>query len=146
MRARTSCWLAIACLPLAACGSSGTFANRPRPATPIDLTVYVNDHRVLLSPASAGAGPVLFFITNQASRTVSLVVRAPGGRTLADTGPINPQSTAQVTVDTNNSGDYEIATDSAAAAGAQLSIHPIRPATLHIGVPRPNGDNVLLQP
>ncbi len=127
---------------LAGCGSSAHFANKSRPATPVDLTVYVNDARVSVSPASVGAGPVIFFVTNQASHTEQVEVRR-NGSTLATTGPINPQSTAQVTVDFNT-GDYTIAT-SGGSAGTVLG-PTIRAATLHIGAPRPDANSALLQP
>lgn len=133
-------------LALAGCGGGGgTFANRPRPAIPVNLTVYVNDHRVSVSPASVGAGPVQFIITNQATRNEAITVQSSGGA-LANTGPINPGATAQVTVDFR-SGDYLIATARPGATDAQLigaaSIHP---AMLHIGPARPSAGNALLQP
>lgn len=141
MRGRTI-WLAgSAAVLLAGCGSGGTFANKPRPATPVNLTVYVNDQRVSVSPASVGAGPVMFIVTNQANRNESVEVHGTGGRSLASTGPINPGGTAQVTVDFNR-GDYTISTTEAQLVG-RSGIHP---ATLHIGPPRPSADNALLQP
>lgn len=136
--------MAIAALLLAGCASTDRFANRPRPATPINLTVYVDDHRISVSPTAIGAGPVVFIVTNQASRTVSLAVHSPAGRPLADTGPINPQSTGQVTVDTSNAGDYQLSTGSATAT--TVPVGAIHPATLHIGRARTNADNVLLAP
>ena len=131
-------------LTLAGCGSGATFANRPRPAIPVNLTVYINDQRVSVSPASVGAGPVQFIVTNQASRNEALTVHGGAGGALADTGPINPGATAQVTVDFR-SGEYTIATDTPGNpylhAGA--AIHP---ATLRIGPARPSASNALLQP
>jgi hypothetical protein len=129
MEPRSLTALAVA-VALAGCGSSTKFANQPRPPTPIDLTAYVDNQRVLLSPTSVGAGPLVFLITNQASRSVSLMLLAPSGATLASTGPINPNSTQKVTVDTTGEGD---------GTG-------IQPARLRVGPQRANGDNVLLQP
>jgi hypothetical protein len=142
---RRSISMLVSALLLAGCGSAGTFANKPRPATPVNLTVYINAHRVSVSPASVGAGPVLFIITNQATSNESVVVRSGSGASLADTGPINPGATAQVTVDFH-SGDYMIATGASSAASSLLASTGIRPATLHIGGPRPSAANVLLQP
>ena len=34
------------------CGGGSTFANKPRPATPVNLTVYINNARVSVSPSS----------------------------------------------------------------------------------------------
>jgi hypothetical protein len=134
---------------LAACGGGKHFANRPRPASPVDLTVYINDQRVSVSPASVGAGPVVFLVTNQANHNLSLSIRpaAGSGTPLAKTGPINPGGgTAQVQVDFDT-GDYTIATGPPNSADASLGGQSaIRPARLHIGPPRPNGTNALLQP
>ena len=81
---------------------SGSFANDPRPPSPVNLSVYIDNSRVSLSPQSVGAGPVVFIVTNQADKSESLAI-VHKGRTsiadaLADTGPINPQATAQVKV------------------------------------------------
>jgi hypothetical protein len=135
----------VSALLLAGCGSAGTFANKPRPATPVNLTVYINDHRVSVSPASVGAGPVLFIITNDATLNESVIVRSGGGASLANTGPINPGATAQVTVDFHT-GDYMIATKDSSPASSLVASTGIRSATLHIGRPRPSAQNELLQP
>ncbi len=131
-------------LALTGCGSGGMFANKPRPALPVNLTVYINDQRVSVSPASVGAGPVQFIVTNQASRNEALTVHSGGGA-LANTGPINPGATAQVTVDFR-SGEYTIATDAPAANPYLHAGAAIHPATLHIGPARPSASNALLQP
>jgi len=137
-------------IALAGCGSTGgSFANKPRPATPVNLTVYINSARVSVSPASVGAGPVVFIVTNQASKTESLTISAApaGSAPLATTGPINPQATAEVTVDFQNPGDYTVNTSGGGTSqAAQSTPSAIAPATLHVGTPRPNGSNQLLQP
>jgi len=148
MRRTAFALLATGALALAGCGGGAKFANKPRPATPVDLTVYINSQRVSVSPASVGAGPVIFIVTNQASKTESLNVQRAGnsGSTLATTGPINPQETAQVTIDFR-SGDYTVSTGKAGSTDATLAgASPIQPATLHIGRPRPSASNALLQP
>src|SRR5947209_16928089 len=100
MRIRTFGEVALSALVLAACGSAGgKSASLPRPPNPVNLTVYVNDSRVSVSPRSAGAGPVVFIVTNQASHAESLAIsRAGGAGTHASTAPINPQGTTQVSV------------------------------------------------
>lgn len=135
---------------LSACGSSKHFANQPRPAPPVNLTVYINDQRVAVSPGSVGAGPVVFIITNQASNAESLSVSSSGSgnsQPLADTGPISPQATAQLSVDLNSPGDYSVgvgrgsSTEAAAAAPTG-----IQSAQIHVGKPRPNSNNDIAQP
>lgn len=57
------------------------------------------------------AGPATFIAANYAPQPESLVVaRArPGATRLGDTGPIAPQSTAQLTVDLGAPGRYLVA-------------------------------------
>jgi hypothetical protein len=131
----------------AGCGGGAHFANKSRPPTPVDSTVYINDARVSVSPNSIGAGPVVFTITNQASRTETLTFQRDGnGGAVASSAPINPQTTTQVTVDFNQ-GDYTVATTSQGRTQAQKATpSSIAAAKLHIGPPRPNSNGALLQP
>ncbi len=131
------------------CGSGGTFANKPRPAAPVDLSVYVDNNRVSVSPASVGAGEVIFIVTNQSSSAESVAIHAAGGnsRALATTGPINPQSTDQVTVDFNHPGEYTVSAATAGSTDAASSAQgTIQPAPLHIGAKRASSGSALLQP
>jgi hypothetical protein len=135
--------LALLVCALAGCGSSSHFADKPHPPTPINLTVYVNDARVSVSPSSVGAGPVIFVITNQASRAVQLTVRpAAGGASLATTAPINPQATSSISVNFRP-GTYTLGTSPNTTT---LSSAAISSASLHIGRSRANGNSALLQP
>ncbi|MBV9309676.1 MAG: hypothetical protein JOZ73_02530 [Solirubrobacterales bacterium] len=137
-------------LALAACGSTGgSFANKPRPPVPVNLSVYVNNSRVSVSPPTVGAGPVVFIVTNQADKTESISVTQGGlgTTTLASTGPINPQATAMVTVNFTDPGEYSLSPSSGGSTAAQQATPSnIQPATLHVGAARPNGSNQLLQP
>ncbi len=138
-----------AMLALAGCGSSAKFVNKPRPAIPVDLSVYINNARVSVSPAKIGAGEVIFVVTNQADKAESVTIHPAGNssRQLATTGPIQPQATAQVTVDLHNPGDYTVATAPSGQSQAELATAgKIQPAALHIGTARSNSSNVLLQP
>jgi hypothetical protein len=148
---RTLIWLAGLCASaVAGCGGSGSFANHPRPPSPVNLSVYINNSRVSLSPRSVGAGPVVFIVTNQADKSETLAIVHKGmtstAGALADTGPINPQSTAQVTVDFRP-GDYTVATATAGGTQAhRATAKPVRGASLHIGPPRRSASSQLLQP
>ena len=153
MRIRTighsalSAFVLSACgLGLSACGSTGgKAASLPRPPDPVNMTVYVNDSRVSVSPRSVGAGPITFIVTNQASRAESLAI-SRGGSTLASTAPINPQGTTQVSVDFRP-GIYTVATGPRGRNEAQISRQTsIRPASIHIGRQRRSSGNDLLQP
>jgi hypothetical protein len=148
MRRRLAGLCALSALVLTACGSSsGGFQNKPRPPLPVNLTVYINDARVSVSPTAVGAGPVVFIVTNAARRTESLLIQsADGSRTLANTGPINPQTTAQVTVDFADPGAYQVATGKSGTEAQQAAPSSIRPAKLTIGRARASSSNALLQP
>ncbi len=136
--------LALGIMAVSACGSTSKGATAPRPPAPVNLTVYIDDSRVSVSPTAVGAGPVAFIITNQASQAESLSVLPSGGaaeQPLANTGPINPQATAQVTVDFGSPGRYSLWTAAAGGPGGAT-----RAASIRIGKPRPSSDDQLLQP
>ena len=142
MRIRTIGQLAVTALVLTACGSAGgKAASVLRPPSPVNLTVYVNDSRVSVSPTSVGAGPIVFIVTNQASRAEALAIsKAGASQTLASTAPINPQGTTQVSVNFKP-GEYTIATAPHGRTDAQLSEQsPIKSVSIHIGRPRPLSD------
>ena len=149
MRRTTIGILVVTAAALAGCGSGSTFANLPRPPTPVDLTVYISNQRVIVSPASVGAGPVIFIVTNGSAKTQALTIQRTSGGALASTGPITPQATGQVTVNFSkqDKGDYAITTSPSGSTDAsRANPSSIRPAALHIGSPRASADNVLLQP
>jgi hypothetical protein len=94
---------------------------------------------------------VNFIVTNQAHQSVTLTIVPAGsaaGQPLADTGPINPQATAQVTVNFSSQGDYTVATATGGSteAASATSNNPIQPATIHVGPPRSGGSTQLLNP
>lgn len=139
----TGCTLAVA-----GCGGVKHFANNPRPAVPVNLTVYINNARVLVSPNSVGAGPVVFIITNQASQAESVAIQSAGGQTLANTASINPQATATVQVNSFSPNSvYTVTTNSGGTTDASQAVgSSIQSASLYVGPARQNANNVLLQP
>lgn len=150
-RRSTITMLVVAAVTASACGSGGGhFANNPRPPSPVNVTVYINDQRVSLSPSSIGAGPVVFIVTNQASQAVSMRILQAGAAaapSVADTGPISPQATAQIKVNLNPQTTYKVATSARAAnEAAAATANPIQPALLHIGKQRANASNQLMSP
>lgn len=121
-------------LTAAGCGGSGHFAAATEPPATVNLSVLIGNSRVQLSPARLGAGPVLLLVTNQAPRSETLTVHEPRVGEVATTGPINPQSTAQLQVNFTMPGYYALAARS------------VIPALLRIDPPRRGGDGSLLQP
>src|SRR5947209_17744846 len=147
MRRLTFGILAVTALAASGCGGGTTFANKPRPPAPVNLTVYVSNSRVSVSPSSVGAGPVVFIVTNAADQTESITVQSTDGIHLASTGPVNPQSTAQVTVDFRDPGTYTVNAGQAGSTQAtQNQPTSIQPATIRIGKQRPSASDQLLQP
>ena len=107
--------------------------------------MFIDNSAVSVSPATVGAGPVEFIITNQAAQAESLAILRAGaaaGQPLANTGPINPQA--------HRPGDRQLllpaATRSPPPAGAPAPASTIRAASIHIGAKRASSDNQLLQP
>lgn len=123
------------------CGSSGDYANDPRPPRPLNVTVSVSDKRIDITPHEIGAGPVTVLISNQSGRSRDVSLTAPEGSdsacVQADTasGPINPMGTARLSVNLVE-GDCLVVV---AGRGP-------RPATLSVGRERPSAQADLLQP
>ena len=132
---------------LAGCGGTSHFADQPRPAVPVNVSVYINDQRVSVSPHTVSPGPITITITNQASAAEPLQV-APAGGSGADatTGPISPQANDQMTVDLH-SGQYTIgvAPNSSTQAAAATPTG-IAPGLLMVSGHRQTSNAQLLQP
>jgi hypothetical protein len=136
-------------LGVSACGSAGSAAaSRPVPPAPIVISVLAGPRGVSISPVRVGAGPVLFTVTNQGGRAVSLtVVGRHRGRPVVRTGPLNPQGVTQLKLDLGR-GTYTVsarppgrATD---AARTRNSTAPS--ATLRVGARRPSAGDQVLEP
>lgn len=141
--------LAVTAVAVSGCGGNQKFVNRPRPPLPVNLTVYINDFKVSVSPAAVGAGPVIFQVTNNASRaeSVAIVRSSGGGQALASTGPISPQASAQVSVNLRVGGDYMVTTASGGSTDASLAAPAsIQPGVVHVGAPRATSHNELMVP
>lgn len=123
-------------LLVSACGAgTGTLANKPAPPEPITITGEISNTRVLISPASFGAGPINLEITNAASQSVSLAVQNANGQSVARLQSLNPQTPGMVRLDIAP-GDYLV-------VASQPSI---KPAELHVGSERSSAANSLLEP
>jgi hypothetical protein len=131
--------LAVLAAGAAACGERER-VNADRPPSPVNLTAAVLRDRVLLSPRTVGAGPIVLIVSNQSRRTQSVTVETQelGGRVAgvrASTGPIAPRGTGTLKVDART-GRYRVRVRDAS----------IRPARLWVGRPRPSAQDQLLQP
>jgi hypothetical protein len=121
---------------VAGCGSSASFKNKPRPATPIVVTAAITRSGVTVSPTHFGAGLIQLDIANLTGRSEQLTLRAPGStQPISQTGPINPQDTAEIRANLAE-GSYSV---SASDAG-------LKAATLAVSAARPSSQNQLLQP
>src|SRR5579863_2803386 len=111
--------LMLAAVAAAGCGGGAHFADGPRQPTPVNVSVYIDDQRVSVSPSSVSPGPVSITITNQSSTAQAVEVAPAGSSAITTTGPISPQATDQVTVNVAD-GQYSvgIAPGSSAQAAA----------------------------
>jgi hypothetical protein len=142
----------LAAVALAACGGGAHFADRARPAAPVNVSVYINDQKVAVSPPTVTPGAVALTITNQSSAAQSVVVLpagSSGGCTSAGntcTGPISPQANDQVTVNLS-AGQYTIgiAPNSSAEAAAATPTG-VAAGSLTVAGHRSNSNGQLLQP
>jgi hypothetical protein len=142
-------WLAViliaGALALAGCGSSGSAAaSRPAPPNTLGVSVVITNARVVASPHSFGAGPVLFTVTNQARGSQSLRIDRPHGARVADTAPLNPQGSTQVSV-IFHKGRYTLSAGSRGHMNPQLG-RSIRPQTIVVGRTRASSGSTLLSP
>jgi hypothetical protein len=128
--------LGLTALMVSGCGgSTGTFKNNPRPPAPINVTGFVSNSRVTVSPSSFGAGPINLYVTNSASQSISLTVRDAKGSSVAALQSVNPDTPGEVKFDIAP-GDYQV---TASQPG-------IRSAELHVGKKRSSASNAVLQP
>jgi hypothetical protein len=131
---------------LAGCGSSGgTAVSRAGPPNPLSVSVLITNSRVVASPARFGAGPVLFTVTNQASRARTLQIFRGRGLRVADTAPLNPQGSTQVSL-VFNQGRYTLSAGSRARTDAQLGAPQTQPLTIVVGRTRRSSGATLLTP
>jgi hypothetical protein len=131
---------AVLACALAACGDSGEdYANKPRPATPINVTAAISDKEISISPRQFGAGPVVIIVSNQTSgdQTVTLQTEELGGKQPGmkqSTSPIAPRGTGTLKADVRE-GTYALSTSDGPKA-----------ATLEVGPNRKSAQNELLRP
>lgn len=145
-RSSTVGTLILAAVAAAGCGGGAHFADQARQSTPVNVSVYINDQRVSVSPSSVAPGPVSITIANQSSTAQAVAVAAAGKTAITTTGPISPQGTDQVTVNVSE-GQYSVGiagNNSAQAATATPT--GIVPGTLTVQGSRSDSNNQLLQP
>jgi hypothetical protein len=138
--------VAASAVALTGCGSSGgTAVSRVGPPNPLSVSVLITNSRVVASPSRFGAGPVLFTVTNQASDSRTLQIFRGRDVRVADTAPLNPQGSTQVSV-VFNRGRYRLSVASRARTEAQLAAARTRPLTILVGRTRRSSDSTLLTP
>jgi hypothetical protein len=125
---------------LAGCGGGGAdYANKPRPATPINITAAISDEEISISPKTFGAGPVVIIVANQtdSEHTVTLQTDELGGSQPGlkqSTDPIAPRGTGTLKVDVRE-GSYAVSVRNGPP-----------PATINVGKQRKSAQDTLLAP
>jgi hypothetical protein len=133
-------------LVVAGCGGGSHFADKARPRVPVNVSVYINDQRVSVSPNAVSPGPVAITITNQSSSAQSIAVTRTGaGGAITTTGPISPQANDQVTVDLS-AGQYGVGIANSSTEAAAATPIGIAPGLLTVQGKRSNSNSQLLQP
>ena len=125
---------------LAGCGGDGEdYANKPRPATPINVTAAISDKKISISPKQFGAGPVVIIVSNQTTREQTLTLQTdelggtqPGMKQTTD--PIAPRGTGTLKSDMRE-GSYALSVRNGPS-----------PASLEVGPPRKSAQDTLLEP
>ena len=137
---RVAAVLAVATGALAGCGGSGDdYANKPRPATPINVTAAISDKEISISPKEFGAGPVVIIVSNQTAgdQTVTLQTEELGGSKPGmkrSSDPIAPRDTGTLKADVRE-GSYSLSVSDGPKA-----------ATLEVGPARKSAQDELLRP
>lgn len=124
---------------LTGCGGEADYANKPRPAAPINVTAAISDKRISISPKKFGAGPVVFIVSNQTGdeRTLTLQTEELGGDKPGikrSSDPIAPRGTGTLKADVRE-GSYALST----SKGPE-------PATFEVGPARKSAQDQLLEP
>jgi hypothetical protein len=124
----------------AGCGGGADYANKPRPATPINVTAAIDDKGISISPKTFGAGPIVMIVSNQSGKaqTVTLETDELGGSQPGlkqSTDPIEPRGTATLKVDVRE-GDYSVS----------VKGNAIKPAAVTVGAKRKSAQDQLLEP
>ena len=125
---------------LAGCGDEGgDYANKPRPATPINVTAAISDKEISISPKEFGAGPVVIIVSNQtgSEQKVTLQTEELGGSQPGlkeSTDPIAPRGTGTLKADVRE-GSYALSTSDGPKAAA-----------LEVGPDRKSAQDQLLEP
>jgi hypothetical protein len=146
MRIWAAVILAVGAVTLAGCGSSGgTAVSRAAPPNPLSVSVLITDARVVASPARFGAGPVLFTITNQARTARTLEIFRGRDRRVADTAPLNPQGSTQLSVVLRR-GRYALTASARDRTDAQRNAPQTLPLTIVVGRARRSSGSTLLTP
>ncbi len=140
LRSRTALAAAVLACGAAGCGGGDDdYANRPRPASPINVTAAISDSKISISPKTFGAGPIVMIVSNQtkSQQTVTIETDELGGDQpgLRRSTPVGPNGTATLKVDVRE-GTYAVRTRGKG----------IQAVNLQVGKARKSAQDELLQP
>ncbi len=108
------------------CGGGSDYVNKPRAASPINVTAAIHDDGITLSPKSFGAGPIVMIVSNQTGKAQTVTIQTdelggsqPGMK--QSTEPIEPRGTDTLKVDLRE-GDYAVSVKGRAVKAAALTV------------------------
>jgi hypothetical protein len=120
------------------CGTGKTYQNNPRPPQPIVVAAAITPGGITVSPSTFGAGLIQLVVSNltTSSQQLEVVSRGAGSPVVQQqTGPINPQDTAQLKANLGP-GAYNV----------RVADTKVKSAVLKVGATRASSQNQLLQP
>ncbi|MGK2878622.1 MAG: hypothetical protein ACSLFF_08640 [Solirubrobacterales bacterium] len=111
-------------LAVSGCAGNESYPNNPKPPANLNVSVFVGEDQIALSPNPFGAGPTRFVITNQTGTNQKVLISTEQFDREVEVGvgqTVNFKQTVEP-------GDLSISTDNSAADSAELVVGPKRPS------------------
>ena len=127
------------CCGFSACGGGADYANKPRPASPINVTAAISTKKISVSPKTFGAGPVVIIISNQSGQAQTVTIQT---QELGGSQPGIKQTSN--TIDANDTGSMKV--DVRKGTYSISAKRGVSPVTVEVGAARRSAQDQLLEP
>jgi hypothetical protein len=129
MRKSIVVWIAVlaAAALVSGCVGNESYPNNPKPPAVLNITVFVGEADIAVSPEPFGAGPARFIITNQTGTNQKVLLSTDqfDRETLVGKGQtVNFKQTVEP-------GDLTISSSNTAADAKTVEVGPQRPTSQH---------------